>query len=535
MNGPEWLGDSSDAIAILRVSSHRQRDGVSHEAQEKEIRDYCTFNGLNLVRVVKLIESAFDSDERKKFDAAMTGAFKAHIRHVLFYMYDRESRNLTHAERNEKLVKAGIFVIHYVRDRKVLHQGSSDSDFFIRDISAATNKHYSRSLSTKINDSMVQKAENGWYPSNRPPLGYTTKRENDENGRELRRGLAYVIPDPDTRKVKWVQMEFELRARGLSYETIRKTVIASGLLTQKEIKQYKIGTIEYRIKNPFYEGYFLWKGKRYKGKHELIIPPKTIQLARDNAGKGKVARTQDEFGLFAGGWLKCAECECLITYDPKTKVYKNGKTTTYHYYRCSNGKGFHARKTFITEQDIWEQFGQVIDLISISRETAERLAEGLNVTHRKVAAAHLKKIDELKEELASLTEREDRAYDDMLSGLLDAEGFKRQRERIRNERVRLSDELERSKSAVSGKNLVSVSAIIELAMSAKSIYLSRTPRERREFLELILSNPSLRGLTVEYTLKKHWDELIKMRGVNEMVVPPGSFSDLFPAFPDEND
>jgi hypothetical protein len=123
----------------------------------------------------------------------------------------------------------------------------------------------------------------------------------------------------------------------------------------------------------------------------------------------------------------------------------------------------------------------------------------------------------------------------MLSGLLDAEGFKRQRERIRNERVRLSDELERSKSAVSGKNLVSVSAIIELAMSAKSIYLSRTPRERREFLELILSNPSLRGLTVEYTLKKHWDELIKMRGVNEMVVPPGSFSDLFPAFPDEND
>jgi DNA invertase Pin-like site-specific DNA recombinase len=535
MNGPEWLGDNANAIAILRVSSHRQRDGVSHETQEKEIRDYCVFNGLNLVRVERLIESAWDSDERKKFDAAMNGAFQDRIRHVLFYMYDRESRNLTHAERNEKLVKADIFVIHYVRDRKVLHRDSSDSDFFIRDVTAATNKHYSRNLSTKINDSMRQKAESGWYPSNRPPLGYTTRRLSDENGQELRHGTAYVVRDPDERKVKWVQMEFELRARGMSYETIRRLVIEAGYLSPKEIRQYRVGTIEYRIKNPFYEGYFLWKGKRYKGKHELIIPQKTVQLARENAGQRKLLKGPGDHGVFGKGWMRCAECECLITYDPKTKIYRSGKKTTFHYYRCSNGKKFHKSKVgmFVTEDVLWEQFGQVIDLISLPREAAQKIAQGLNIAHRKVAAAHLKRIDRLKEELESLTAREDRAYEDMLSALLDQDAFKRQRERIRAERARITNELEESKAALSGKTLESVSSIIELATTAKSIYLSRTAREKRDFLELVLSNPRLRGKTIEYDLRKHWGELVKMQGVSGMVVPSGHFSDLFPAFPSE--
>ena len=86
-------------------------------------------------------------------------------------MYDRETRNLSDAESNEKLVRLDKIVLHYVRDRKVLHKFSPDSDFFLRDIQAVSNKQFVRNLSAKVSDALLAKAEDGNYPGNWPPLG----------------------------------------------------------------------------------------------------------------------------------------------------------------------------------------------------------------------------------------------------------------------------------------------------------------------------------------------------------------------------
>jgi len=528
MSQPEWIGDSSDALGIIRVSSHRQREGISHEAQEKEIREYADFNRLKLLDVTKLTESAKDSDDRKKFTAAMQRAVANGVRHILFYMYDREARNLIDTERNEKLVKAGLIVIHYVRERKVLHQHSSDTDFFVRDISAVTNKHYSRNLSTKINDAMRKKAEEGWYPSNRVPLGYALVRTKNDHGQELKRGTAFVVRNPDERRVKWVTMEFELRAQGVSYPKIRDQVAASGLLTPEEIQHYGHSAIEYRIKSPFYEGYFYWQGQRYKGKHELIIPPSLLLAARQSRGELKTLRSDAQHGVFGGGWMRCADpsCGCLITYDPKVRQYRSGKTVTFHYYRCANGKRVHTKRIYVAEDALWGQFSDLVEQVDLDPQTAKLIAGELNRTERSLAAASAQKIDGIRASLNALNEREDRAYEDMLARTLDPEAFRRQRDRIRSDRTRLSAELEAAKARVSGKSLETISSIFELAINAKSLFLSRSPREKREFLDLILSNPRLNGSTVEYHLRNPWRYIMRVRGVNKMVVPNVSLSDL---------
>src|SRR6478609_9512454 len=135
----DWRLGNDRALAILRVSSQRQKDGISHDTQEAEIKQYCSRHGLQLEETHRIVESAKDSADRKKFKAAIDSALTNDLRHILFYMYDRETRNLSDNERNEKLVKSGLIVIHYVRENKVLHKDSPDSEFFIRDVQAAAN------------------------------------------------------------------------------------------------------------------------------------------------------------------------------------------------------------------------------------------------------------------------------------------------------------------------------------------------------------------------------------------------------------
>ena len=70
----EWCWRSEtrrDAVAIKRVSSHKQGDGVSPSVQEEEIRKYCSDRNLKIVKVVNLEESAKVSENRSEYAQAL--------------------------------------------------------------------------------------------------------------------------------------------------------------------------------------------------------------------------------------------------------------------------------------------------------------------------------------------------------------------------------------------------------------------------------------------------------------------------------
>jgi hypothetical protein len=91
---------NKNAVAILRVSSTKQTDGgISHQVQEERCREYCEKMGLILVEQFVITESAKDSQERTKYHNAMDFVKKRKIGNVVFYMADREGRNLTDIER----------------------------------------------------------------------------------------------------------------------------------------------------------------------------------------------------------------------------------------------------------------------------------------------------------------------------------------------------------------------------------------------------------------------------------------------------
>lgn len=140
-------------------------------------------------------------------------------------------------------------------------------------------------------------------------------------------------------------MRDELRAKGFSYEKIREAVLATGLLAEK-------------------------KSRTYKKKHELFVPKEWLDKAEEMNGVRGYTKCHDgsEHLALVDDWLKCS-CGCNIIYDPKTKNIKcDGSIKTYHYYRCTNGKGAHNKFDNIHGEKIWEQFSDLLNHIIISEE-----------------------------------------------------------------------------------------------------------------------------------------------------------------------
>ena len=516
----EWMQDNRSAVAIVRVSHNRQKNDLSfRETQQSEIETYCAFYGLNLVRTFKLVESAKDSDNRKQFADAEEWADRNAARHRLYYMSDREARNLTDIERNEKRILRDEITIHHVQERKIYWAGSSDSDMFLRDVQGVTNKHYSRIIRTKVNLAFKQKCETGWFPGNHPPLGYVQQKLKDQSGQELKRGTI-IVPDPNSKKIRQVQREFELRGHNrLTLEQIADQLVTEGFILPSQRRNYE-SSIERRLKNKFYSGYFHWpkNGPEYRGKHELFISQRLFQAVQETFGQNKLYRKKT--GVFSGGWLKCADpqCGCHITYDPKTKTNRTtGEKHEYHLYRCSNGKRVHAtfKGMYVHEEVIWEQFGGAVDSISITEQFASELKDALNQTRQKMIEATKREIEAFKQGLVELEGAEDEAYEDLRKAILDDEGYRRRIKRVREKRSEFTAMMEQKQHAITDAGFETVESTIELAKQAKTLWLSRSPDERREFLEMILSNQVLNGPTLRYTLKKPFAVLAEMSKKDE--------------------
>lgn len=509
----EWIGKNNKAFAILRVSSLKQKDNISHDVQLKQVKEHCERYKLDLQNVEKIIESAKDSGDRKRYRKAMALALKQGVRHILFYMSDREARNLTDVEENGRLVRENQIVIHYVRDNLIFHSKSSEAECVMREIQAVQSKAFSRTLSNKVVDVQSMKAESGWYPGNKPPLGYMHEYLKDENGRTKKRGTI-IVPDSNPRNINLVRREFALRAEGLSYKAIRERIVAEGL---RNSTGYYISAIEKRLKNPFYRGKFEWNDKTYSGNHDLIIATEILKAVDQTLGL-RAHKQSNKNGVFSGGFLSCEQCGCQIVYDPKVKVIKStGETRTFHYYHCTNGRSVHQsmRGMSITEDKIWEGLGSAIGAVALSEEFANDIAVALNEVEFKCQRAIEKQMSEFKEALEQLDRKSSQVLDLFLDGKIDEDRFKREDRRIKEERFRYVDLIEQAQKNLNSACLETAKSILELATSAKSLWLSRSREERRDFLKMTLSNLRLDGATVRYEFKKPFEILCEMKQKSE--------------------
>ncbi|MBF0364702.1 MAG: recombinase family protein [Oligoflexia bacterium] len=521
MKKPEWMGNNNRTIATIRRSGAGQKDNTSAQVQIDEIKRYCEEYNLNIIKIFDFIETASKREKRKYYREVDTWAVANNILHRVFYKGDRETRNLTDNENAEADVKSGKYVLHYALERKVYHQNSPDIDFLMRDYNAVNNKHYCRDLGTKISNATRKKAEMGWTPITVPPWGYLQQKQKTEKGFEKRRGTIVAI-DKNGWKTKAVIREFELRASKkeddsnwiMSLEEIRKQIIKEGLIPYDQIKRYNKSSIEKRLKNIFYDGRFMWDGVEYNGNHERIISKELFWKVQDTFGLRNKYRKKSD-GVFGGGWLKCADpdCGCFVCYDPKTKIIKaTGETKTYKYYNCTNGKKIHKGRVNVSEDSIWRQFETIFDQLDLPVALAEKIAAALNQGIVKMKQDKKREVESLAIINQKLEEDKVELYKDLKRGIIDERFYKTQYAIIEKELLENEKILETS-SLADGFNEFeeTVKSTFELAKNAKLLWNQRGSEEKKILLDKLLSNRALDGVTVQYSLKKVFELVVKMK------------------------
>ena len=187
----------------------------------------------------------------------------------------------------------------------------------------------------------------------------------------------------------------------------------------------------------------------------------------------------------------------MVVYDPKWKGERR-----YDYYHCTNGKRLHERQVNVSEDKILQQLGTAVDAIQITEDLASAVADALNETHRKAQRAKDEEIDRFRAELANLEATEDDLVDLKLTGNLDDETFRRQLDRVRQQRRSCTDQLQSAQREIDGAYLVTAQRVLELAKNAKMLWESRSKEERGDLLAKLLSNPTLQKQSIRFDLRK---------------------------------
>ena len=470
------------AIIYVRVSSKEQeREGFSIPAQKKFLNEYAVNKGLIVIKVFEESESA-KAAGRSQFKAMLQYLAEHHeIEHLLVEKTDRLYRNL----KDYNLLDPADWPhlsIHLAKENEVLSKDSRSHQKLIHGIKVLMAKNYSDNLSEEVQKGMNQKAHQGLWPSC-APLGYINNRENHT-----------IEPDPKQGPI--IRKGFELAATGqYSLAKLKRILFDHGLRSARAKAELSKSQMQRLLSNPIYNGDFIWKGKLYKGKHTPLIDKTLFDKVQVQMGFVKRSK-MTRYSFAFTNTMTCGHCGCAITAQEKRK--KSGKT--YVYYHCTSGKGHCDGRVYIREEKISDWVSQALAEIQIPEHIVNWTKQALLESHKEQQEYHQGQV-RLLEERYRITQRKiDKAYEDKLEGHIHTDFWQTQNERLTKELIAIESQISSLREA--SKSYVEKGVqLMELAHQAPELFKHMTADEKRELVNLVLSNPQIKNGSLQYDFR----------------------------------
>ena len=310
------------AVIYCRVSTVEQTQNFSLHTQEKQCRDYCDREGLEVAAVfVERGESAKTTD-RTEFLKLLEFCRKnkGKVQALVVYALNRFSRNTAdhHAIRT-LLAGSGI------RLRSVTETiDESPNGRFMESVIAAMAQFDNDVRAERTIAGMKEAIGQGrWVWA--APLGYQRNRAP---------GSVSLIPDDSTASI--VRQAFDLYAAGVGRRDLLRTLEATGLRTRSG-KPLTAQSLHNVLKNPIYVGRIratAWSIERPGDFEPLVSDDLFNRVQRRLRGKDVAPeprlRNHPEFPLRR--FVKCGHC-----HTPMTGSRSRGRSRSYAYYHCRKG------------------------------------------------------------------------------------------------------------------------------------------------------------------------------------------------------
>lgn len=410
----------NSALLYVRVSSKEQeKEGYSLDAQEKLGEDYARRNDLKIVKRWKVSESAW-KEERNAFNQMLDYSRKhENVKHIIFDVTDRMTRNDMDKIKIWSLVKYNDKTIHFSRSNKKIDKNSSSEDVLMLDIEVAVAKKISNDISRKTKMGMLEKAEQGLFPSS-APLGY----KNNPLTR---------LMEVDEVKSPYIQRAFSLIASGsYSIDMIRDTLYREGFRGKLDNKVGK-SAIDHILKNPIYCGVFRWNEKIYQGSHTPLISKDLFDNVQ-NILSGRFRPYKHKHNFTFNSLIKCGICGCRVLGELKKKQYT--------YYHCTFSNGRHTGMEYIRQEALIEMFKAPLQAITLPEELAEWLKEAMKERLQDSRKLQENRLNLLKIQQEKVKTRLSRLYDAKFDKALNEEVIDTKEAEYKNQLIEIKSKID---------------------------------------------------------------------------------------------
>jgi DNA invertase Pin-like site-specific DNA recombinase len=480
---PQASAVPTKAVLYARVSSKEQeKDGFSIPAQQKLLRQYALDNNVSIVREFTDVETAKRSG-RTGF-AEMLAFLKRNssCRMILVEKTDRLYRNL-----KDWVTIDGLDVeVHFVKENVVLSNGSRSSEKFVHGIKVLMAKNYIDNLSEETRKGMLEKAEQGTWPSY-APLGYL-----NVDGPNAKRTIA---PDPALAPI--IRRIFEWYVTGeYSFAEVTRKASEAGMVFRKTGNAVPRATIHKILHNRIYTGDFDFDGQTYRGTYEAIITRELWQRVQEIIQQRLGRRRQKQRHDFAfSGLIACGHCGCSLVAELKKRKYI--------YYHCTGNKG-KCPEPYVREEVLEAEFTKALRSLRFDDDVLAWIKQALRQSHADERREHEQAIARLQAEQTKLQRRIDAMYEDKLDGVIDEAFFKRKADEARTEQAKLSEQIERHQQA--NQNYIEDGArLLDLANRAAEIFERQPATEKRKLLRFVIAECRWKDGQFECGYRKPFD------------------------------
>ncbi|MBI5621645.1 recombinase zinc beta ribbon domain-containing protein, partial [Candidatus Falkowbacteria bacterium] len=198
---------------------------------------------------------------------------------------------------------------------------------------------------------------------------------------------------------------------------IQRKMFSLGLVG-KTGKPLHLASIEHILKNPFYYGYFQYRGEVHQGSHKPMSSKKLfdqIQVARITNGKPRKKRGPKNFQFL--GFATCGMCGYAITAERHIK--KSG--LKFIYYRCTHkGKTIQCTENhFLREEVLTEQVKNLCQKFSLPDEWREKFLAKLESENKESRHSSDLFAQNLRDSISAIKTRLERLTDAYLDEALE--------------------------------------------------------------------------------------------------------------------
>ena len=473
----------------IRVSTKKQEEGASLNAQEEAIKRFAEKNNLKIIQWFEEKETAAKQG-RPLFNQMIKLLKKRKADGVIMHKIDRSARNLRDWASLGDLIDMGVEV-YFAHESLDMNARSGRLS---ADIQAVIAADYVRNLRQEIKKGIYGRINEGIYPF-RAPLGYL----------DMGKGQLKAI---DKKKARLVKEVFEKYATGnYTQIDIAKLATSIGLMNYNDRPLNK-DSISNMLNNPFYTGLMKVKNKVYKGKHQPLISQtlynKVQKVLHDKTHK-KIKKHDFIFRKI----LKCSLCNySMVGEHQKGNIY----------YRCHTKgcltKGL--REDYI-ERRIEELFGY----LEFNEKEYQSILQYINVVLKNNTKDLEQLYNTIKVQLGKLNNKLDMLTDAYIEGVVDKFIYEQKKEKTLTQLQELENKLTDIKHQKQESNSKAYK-ILELFKSLKSIYFLGNIVHKRILLEYLTSNFSVEGKRLLISMKSPFAEVLKLSFLGNCAQSPAT-------------